>query len=626
MIEKYLSGMWTAVAPAAGNHLWQSTLVAVAAGLLTLTLRKNQARVRYGLWLAASLKFLIPFSVLVGIGSRLGWHQAPSGTTDALYFAMDQLGQPFTQLAAPAIPHATQAAPTLGLIHSLPVFLSAVWLCGFLAILFVWCARWRRMSTAMREARPVREGREVNTLRRLESQGGIRKQIEMLLSRASTEPGIFGIARPVLVWPVGISARLEDKHVEAILAHEVWHVRRRDNLAAAVHMLVEAIFWFHPIVWWMGKRLVEEREIACDEEVLELGSERQVYAEGILKVCEFCVESPLACVSGVTGADLKKRIVRIMTEGAARKLNFAKRLLLSAAGLAAIVVPVAFGLAHATPRLTQNQPQGQTADKSKYEFAVASIKPNKSGGERIALSYSPDGFTGVNVTLRLLVRFAYGPVEDSRILGGPDWENSERFDIEARVDSAAVDELQKLAPAQLHLTRQSMLQALLADRFKLTVHRETKEIPVYAIVIAKNGPKLQESKPGDTYPNGLKGADGRGGVGLFGGRGGPLVGQGTPIATLATVLSQQLGRVVLDKTGLNGKYDFTLQWVPDQGQAGMGSGADGSQPVTESPASVESSGPSIFTAIQEQLGLKLESQKAPVDILVIDRAEWPSGN
>src|SRR5437773_11545961 len=147
----------------------------------------------------------------------------------------------------------------------------------------------------------------------------MRKPAEMFSSRTSLEPGIFGIARPVLIWPEKLSERLEDAHLDAILAHEVWHVRRRDNLAAAVHMVVEAIFWFHPLVWWLGSKLVEERERACDEEVLALGGERQVYAESILKVCEFCVGSPLACVGGVSGADLTKRIAYIVTKHGARK-------------------------------------------------------------------------------------------------------------------------------------------------------------------------------------------------------------------------------------------------------------------------------------------------------------------
>ena len=194
-------------------------------------------------------------------------------------------------------------------MHLLPVILATGWICGFAVVLFVWFARWRRVSAAIRHATPLREGREVEALRRLERIGGIRRQLDDVLSRASLEPGIFGIARPVLLWPEGISARLEDAHLDAILAHEVWHVRRNDNLAAAIHMVVEAVFWFHPLVWWLGARLVDERERACDEEVLQLGSQPQIYAESILKICEFCVGSPLACVSGVTGSDLKKRIV-----------------------------------------------------------------------------------------------------------------------------------------------------------------------------------------------------------------------------------------------------------------------------------------------------------------------------
>ena len=143
---------------------------------------------------------------------------------------------------------------------------------------------------------------------------------------------------------------LTDAHLEAILAHEVWHVRRRDNLAAAMHMVVEAIFWFHPVAWWLGARLLEERERACDEEVLRLGNPPQVYAESILKTCEFCVGSLPISVSGVTGADLKSRIVRIMTERVTRELDFSKKLLFVGAGLLTIAAPIVFGLQNATPR------------------------------------------------------------------------------------------------------------------------------------------------------------------------------------------------------------------------------------------------------------------------------------
>ena len=205
----------------------------------------------------------------------------------------------------------------------------------------------------------------------------------------SLEPGIFGIVRPVLVWPAGISEHLTGAHLEAIIAHEVCHVRRRDNLAAAIHMVVEAIFWFHPLVWWLGARLMEERERACDEEVLQLGNPPQVYAESILKTCEFSVGSPLACISGVTGADLKKRIVDIMQKPVALKLDRGKKLLLIAAGAMAAAGPVVFGLIR-EPQSQAGSPVVSTASKVPA-FEVASIKPEKSGTDMTMLRTTPVG-------------------------------------------------------------------------------------------------------------------------------------------------------------------------------------------------------------------------------------------
>src|SRR5215469_5088254 len=138
-------------------------------------------------------------------------------------------------------------------------------------------------------------------------------RFELRRSRHAIEPGVFGILRPVLMWPEGISEHLDDAQLEGILGHEVQHVRHRDNLASAVHMIVEAVVWFHPLVWWLGARLVEERERACDEDILEWGTDGRVYAEGILKVYEFGLASPLVCLAGVAGGDLRKRMVLIMT-------------------------------------------------------------------------------------------------------------------------------------------------------------------------------------------------------------------------------------------------------------------------------------------------------------------------
>jgi len=141
--------------------------------------------------------------------------------------------------------------------------------------------------------------------------------------------------------------------MRAIVAHEMCHVRRRDNLTFAIHMVVETLFWFHPFVWWIGSRLIEGREHACDEAVMQAGSEAQVYAEGILNVCKFYVESPIACVSGVTGSELKQRIVRIMSGKSVRKLNLRQRALLALACVLAVGIPVTSGVVHAAQEKTQ---------------------------------------------------------------------------------------------------------------------------------------------------------------------------------------------------------------------------------------------------------------------------------
>ena len=343
MIANDVLELWVALAPAVADHLWQSTLFAVAAGLFTLVLRKNYARARYWLWLAASLKFLVPFSLFVAIGNHVSWTRNAGETDTRLYLVINKVSEAFTPAIVPVSSGSLGATPFASLMHLLSTLVAAVWLCGSVVIITLWCVRWRKISETIREASPLREGREVKALRRMECIGGVGRRIDMISSPTTLEPGIFGIVRPVLLWPQEFSEHLEDAHLEAIVAHEVLHVLRRDNLAAAMHMMVEAVFWFHPLVWWLGSRLVDERERACDEGVLQLGSERQVYAESLLKTCEFCLGSRLICLSGVTGAELKKRIVHIMSRRGACQLDSRKKLLLGAAGLLAIAVPTLSG-------------------------------------------------------------------------------------------------------------------------------------------------------------------------------------------------------------------------------------------------------------------------------------------
>jgi uncharacterized protein (TIGR03435 family) len=607
MIDKFLSLLWDA-GPAVANHLWQSTLVAAVVGLLALAFRKHHARARYWLWLAASVKFLVPFSWLVAIGSRLGWRSAPAAAPTSTLYVVQQISQPFASSDAPVAPAHVSPISTHTLIHVLPVF-GVLWLCGFLAVLIVWSVRWLRIVSAMKAAVPMHEGREVEALRKIERLGGVRRPIAMLLSRSSLEPGIFGIYRPVLLWPEGISTHLEDMHLEAVLAHEVWHVRRRDNLFAALHMLVEAVFWFYPLVWWLGARLVEERERACDEEVVELGSDRQIYAESILKVCKFCLGSPLPCVSGVTGADLKKRMVHIMNDRILHKLNLAKKLLLAAAASLAIAIPVTFGLFH--PTSSRAQESAATSSLSSPVLSSVSIKrhePAEPGRTEMMFSMKDGSFVAHGVTLETVIQTAYH-VQGAQISGPHDFLNKAKFDIEAKLDPSFVAAMQQQPSGDKNFDDQAILKSILTDRFKLVTRDEVQTLPAYELVTAEGGPKLKSS-PGNTIHMMKLGN-------------GELSSSGAPLELLTEQLSARLGIPVVDKTGLKGKYAFNLHWTPDASEEEHL--RQSGEPVAPNPPT-DSNAPTLMTALEEQLGLKLESHNEPVHMLVIEHFELPTEN
>jgi uncharacterized protein (TIGR03435 family) len=267
------------------------------------------------------------------------------------------------------------------------------------------------------------------------------------------------------------------------------------------------------------------------------------------------------------------------------------------------------------------------ATDAKPAFEVATVKPNKSGDMRVSLGIQAGGrFTAANVPLRMLIRNAY-QLQDFQLVGGPDWIASERFDIIAK----AVGDVPPRPPWGPPGPLQLMLQTLLGERFKLSVHRETRELPVYELVLArpdgKLGPQLQ---PSTVDCAAVAAARGRGGapspappspgerpcgIRMMGGR---LAAGGFPLSQLAITLSQFVQRVVLDRTRLTGNFDFDLTFTPDQ--LPQGPPPPGAPPLPP----IDPNGPSIFTALQEQLGLKLESSRGPVEVLVIDHVEQPT--
>jgi len=414
--------------------------------------------------------------------------------------------------------------------------------------------------------------------------------IKTLSSSALPEPGVLGVFRPVLIVPERITECLPSDQLRAVIAHELCHVRRRDNLAATIHMVVESVFWFHPLVWWIGARLVDERERACDEAVLTGGSEPEAYAEGILNICRLYLESPLPCVAGVTGSDLKRRVRAIMLNRVSPELTAARKSLVAIAALVVVAVPLLIGVLRAQePRL---------------RFEAASIKRNDSGAQGIDYYFAPGGrFVARNNEITNLITHAYG-VAYYQLAGGPDWIRSDRYDFEARAQGE---------PDQVEGNR--MIRSLLEDRFMIKVHRETRDLPGYVLTVARGGPKLQAFKEGTCadWDPGTPAPPPPPGQKRTIHCGNNLVRNGKWVATkidtkgVAGALQAIVGKPVLDRTGLSGFYDVNMTYVEDA-------------------LAADAAGPSIFTAIQDELGLKLESTKVPIEMLVIDHIERPTGN
>jgi beta-lactamase regulating signal transducer with metallopeptidase domain len=313
------------------NHLWQSTLFAAAAWLMVAALRNNNASVRYWVWFSASLKFFVPFSLLMNLGAQFRW--TPLMNKAAAPMVLD--------VSSVIAPSGSAVMPfRASTIHSSDdwarVILFGIWICGTTVIALRRFQGWRRVRAMLRESTAFASPQVPGT----EDQ----RSIPARSSPGLLEPGLVGLWRPVLLVPAGIEEHLAPSQLQAVVAHETCHARRRDNLTAALHMIVEAVFWFHPLVWWIGARLVDERERACDEYVLRVVQEPRTYAEGILKVCKFYVESPLTCVSGVTGStNIKKRVENIMNCRLGCKLNLTQKAGLFLAAALTVVGPIGIG-------------------------------------------------------------------------------------------------------------------------------------------------------------------------------------------------------------------------------------------------------------------------------------------
>lgn len=323
------AGLWPVVA----NHLWQSTLFAVALIAIAAMLRDAPARLRHLLWLLALAKFAVPASL---VGAMV----APLVRTTAAWVA------PAAEASLPAVladfavpvaasPRVWPEPQTDTAVATAPAARHAEWACVLTALwaavagllLLRWKARLRVSMRVLESAHPA-GARERAVLEAAAARHGLTRGVALLTGPDVASPGVWGVWRPVVALPEGLAASVSDEELEAVLLHELVHVRRCDNLVAALQMVLCCLFWFHPLVWVLDRRLLAERELACDEHVVATRGEPRTYAEGLLKVVRFCLGWRAAGVSYAANRDLKRRIQRMMTGVPDLRLRRAHRLAL----------------------------------------------------------------------------------------------------------------------------------------------------------------------------------------------------------------------------------------------------------------------------------------------------------
>lgn len=313
------------------RHLLESTLWCMLLGSLTYCLRRQAAAVRHSVWLISTLKFLIPTVVLTATGARLAF----------ILPASDWI----SSLAGKVL------AVLVNLVGMLPIHINAgnatvvslafliIWALGSVAMFGIWFTRLRKSYDGL----SVAQNGEHAALDRAKQRFHVRATVGLGSSEEQKEPALVGMFRPVIAVPQGLSEQLTTAELEAVLTHELAHARRRDNLASAfVHCLV-CIFWFHPLLWFVEKQLIAERERACDEMVIDSGVVPGTYVAGLIKVCKFHLFGEVAGVSAVNGSDLRTRLDQILSYHASKPIPYVVRLVVACFALFTTILPIAGG-------------------------------------------------------------------------------------------------------------------------------------------------------------------------------------------------------------------------------------------------------------------------------------------
>jgi uncharacterized protein (TIGR03435 family) len=580
------------------HFVWQGSLLAVSLWILKTISPPSAARLRYA---GASLIMLMMPIALIVTATRglsveaVGNEAAEVATPDQSIIDAPSGTLPKVVLFAP-----TSSAPRVGVSG----WVVCIWIVGISLLSFRAVGGWIGVQKLKRGASPASAELE-DAVRRLKVRLSLSAPVRLCISTMVRVPTAIGWLRPYILLPITALTGLNETQIRAVLIHELAHIRRRDYLVNLLQTVIETMLFYHPAVWWVGKEMRREREHCCDDIAVSVCGSAFEYATALAEMEQIRDWIPEPAVAA-TGGDLLARIRRLLgrQDNASRSLGTitaAALLLFMASGTAIVSLRAA----------PQERPPA---------FEVASIKRDVSVQPGPQYRIFP-GFTVQRATLRDLVKLAYF-IHDFQVSGGPGWINSDRYNIEAKAEAPPAFN-QEYRVLQLR-----RLQTLLQDRFKLVLHRETKELPVYELTVAKSSPTSPppnciQRDPGDlpTIAPGKTVMDYCG----FGGFGrGQYQASSGSMPELADALALPLGRTVVDKTGITGRFRIQLAFAPDTSTSAFPDAGGPGRPAEAAPPTDR--GPDIFTAIREQLGLKLESGKGPVEVLVIDHVEKPSEN
>ena len=577
---------WTLV-----HFLWQGVLIAAVYGAARFLARISLPRWRYALAVAALAAMAVaPVATWFALGA--------SGSAGAVVRNMVSTQAPGSITVVTATPAVVIHSPSL-----LPWVVLA-WLTGAIVFSLRLIGGWTlAMLLRSRFVRPAPLEWQ-QRFERLAARVRVSRPVRLLLSGLVQTPAVIGWLRPVVLVPAGVFAGLPPDQIEALLVHELAHIRRVDYLAGILQSIVEALLFYHPAVWWVSGHIRAEREHCCDDIAVSVTADVVTYARA-LAAMETSRLSPVYMAAN--GGSLVRRIARLL--GQQRPVAARTPAASAAVVCGALAVIAAISLS------------GQTQPRPKFE--VASVKPS-SEQRFMAVRPLRGGRLAATATVRMHIINAFG-LAPYQVVGGPAWIDSDRYAIDAKAEKSDASR------ADLML----MLQSLLEDRFQLRSHRETRDLPAYALVVSKGGPKLPvpkdvacvdpNSDPGSAPGQPPTVPCGRVKIVMDSSRV-QMIGAAVPMAELAKMLSGALGRSVIDKTGYTAKFDLHLEFTPDLGTAGLPAGAVPAADPSGAPAPADVVNPSIFTAVQEQLGLKLESSKSPVEVLVIDSVAKPTAN